>query len=81
MFVSVLADDGKANSNSNLLMADVFWVLKIIMCPEAETYTFIQVKELLQMHENTLLNVFNGTIDKLHKKIDILKEENSEIKK
>ena len=51
------------------------------MCPEAETYTFIQVTELLQMHENTLLNVFNGTIDKLHKKIDILKEENSEIKK
>ena len=47
----------------------------------AETYTFIQVKELLRMHENTLLNVFNSTIDRLGKKIDILKEENSKIKK
>ena len=25
----------------------------------AETYTFSQVKELLQMHENALLNIFN----------------------
>ena len=33
------------------------------------------------MHENTLLNVFNSTIDRLDKKIDILKEENSKIKK
>ena len=46
------------------------------MGPKAETYTFIQVKELLQMHENALLNVFNSTIDRLDKKIDILKEEN-----
>ena len=69
------------NSNLNLLMADVLWVLKIIIGPKAETYTFNQVKELLQMHENTLLNVFNSTIDRLDKKIDILKEENSKIKK
>ena len=33
------------------------------------------------MHENTLLNVFNSTIVRLDKKIDILKEENSKIKK
>ena len=33
------------------------------------------------MHENTLLNVFNSTIDKLEKKIDILKKENSKSKK
>ena len=33
------------------------------------------------MHENTLLNVFNSTIDRLDKKIDISKEENSKIKK
>ena len=33
------------------------------------------------MHENTLLNVFNNTIDSLDKKIAILKEENSKIKK
>ena len=52
-----------------------------MMGPKAETYTFNQVKELLQMHENTLLNVFNSTIDRLDKKIDILKEENSKINK
>ena len=51
------------------------------MGPKAETYAFNQVKELLQMHENTLLNVFNSTIDRLDKKIDILKQENSEIRK
>ena len=33
------------------------------------------------MHENTLLNVFNSGIDRLDKKIDILKEDNSTIKK
>ena len=33
------------------------------------------------MHENTLLIVFNSTIDRLDKKIYILKEENSKIKK
>ena len=33
------------------------------------------------MHKNTLLNVFNSTTDRLNKKIDILKEENSKIKK
>ena len=77
--LDLLDTDNK--SNSNLLMADVFWVLKIIMGQKAETYTFNQVKELLQMHENTLLNVFNSTIDRLDKKIDILKEENSKIKK
>ena len=51
------------------------------MGPKAETYTFNQVKELLQMHENMLLNVLNSTIDRLDKKIVILKEENSKIKK
>ena len=45
------------------------------MGPKAETYTLHQLKELLQMH------VFNSTIERLDKKIDILKEENSEIKK
>ena len=51
------------------------------MGPKVEVYTFNQVTELLQMHENMLLNVFNSTIDRLDKKIDILKEENSKIKK
>ena len=51
------------------------------MGPKAETYTFSQVKELLHMHENMLLNVFNSTIDRLDKKIDIRMEESSKIKK
>ena len=33
------------------------------------------------MHENTLLNMFNSTIDKLDKNIDILKEQNPKNKK
>ena len=55
-------------------------MLKIITGPKVETYTFNQVRELLQMDENTLLNMFNSTIDRLDKKIDILKEDNSKIK-
>ena len=51
------------------------------MIPKAETYIFSQVKKLLQMHENTPSNVFNGTIDRLDKEIDVLKEENSKVKK
>ena len=56
-------------------------MLKIIFGSKAETYTFNQVKELLQMHENTALNVFNSTIDRLDKKNDILNEGNSKINK
>ena len=33
------------------------------------------------MHKNTLLNVLNNTIDRFDKEIDILKEDNSKIKK
>ena len=52
------------------------------MRPKTESYTPNQVKQLLQMHENMLLNVFNSTIDRLDKKKeDILKKENSKIKK
>lgn len=56
-------------------------MVKIRMDPKTETYRFNQVNKLLEMHENTLLNVFNNTIDSLDKKIAILKEENSKIKK
>ena len=48
----------------------------MMMGSKAETDRFNQVKELLQMREKTLLNVFNRTIDGLDKKIVILKEEN-----
>ena len=45
------------------------------MGPKAETDTFSQIKELLQIHENMLSNVFNSTIGRFDRKIDILKEE------
>ena len=51
------------------------------MGAKAETYTFSQVKELLQIHENMLLNVFNNTTDKMNKKIDFLKKKDSKIMK
>ena len=51
------------------------------MDPKTETYRFNQVNKLLEMLANTLLNVFKNTIDSLDKKIAILKEENSKIKK
>ena len=54
-------------------MADMFWALKIIMGPKAETFTTNQVKKLMQIHENMLLNTFNNNIDRLDKKSDILK--------
>ena len=41
------------------------------MGPKTETYTFSQIKELLQMHEKTLLIAL----------FDVLNEENSKIKK
>ena len=40
----------------------------IIMGPKGEDYTLNQVKELLEMHENMLLNVFNSTTDRLNNK-------------
>ena len=51
------------------------------MAQKTEIYTFNQVMQLVHMHENMLLNVFNSTIDSSDKKIDMLKEENSKIKK
>ena len=51
------------------------------MAQKAEIYTFNQVKQLVHMYEYMLLNVFNSTIDSSDKKIDMLKEENSKIKK
>ena len=44
-------------------------MLEIKMGPKAEIHTFSQLKELLQMHGNTRLNLFNSTIDRLDKKI------------
>ena len=48
---------------------------------KAESYSFNQVKVLLQIYENRLLNVLNSTIDRLDKKNDILKEGKSKIEK
>lgn len=46
----------------------MFWVLEVIMSPNAKTYIFSQGKQQLQMYENTLLNAVNSTIDKLDRK-------------
>ena len=51
------------------------------MPPKAETYTYMQIKEIWTTHKDTLLNVFNSTVSRLEKKTDILKEENSSLKK
>ena len=34
------------------------------MPPKAKTYNFSQIKEILKMHKDTFMNVFNNTIDK-----------------
>lgn len=49
-------------------------MLEKIMSPKAETFTTNQVKKLMQIHENMLLNTFNNNIDRLDKKSDILKK-------
>ena len=51
------------------------------MGPKAQTYIFNQVKELLQMYESALLNVFNSTIGRLERKLDMLKKTHSNIEK
>ena len=51
------------------------------MGPKAQTYIFNQVKELLQMYESALLNVFNSTIGRLERKLDMLKKAHSNIEK
>ena len=38
------------------------------MSLKAETHTFNQVKELLQIHENTLLNFFKSTVENWYAK-------------
>lgn len=45
----------------------MFWVLEKIMGPKAETNLFNQVNELLQMHEDKRLNLFDSTTDRLDK--------------
>ena len=51
------------------------------MGPKAQKYIFNQVKKSLKMYKNTLLNVFNSTIGRLEKKVDMLKKEHSSIEK
>ena len=51
------------------------------MGPKAQKFIFNQVKKSLKMYKNTLLNVFNSTIGRLEKKVDMLKKEHSSIEK
>ncbi|XP_065683329.1 uncharacterized protein LOC136096107 [Hydra vulgaris] len=47
----------------------------------AKNFTPSQVKELLDMHENTLLKIFNKCFQKLENDFSIIKEENKYLKK
>lgn len=51
------------------------------MPPKSDTFTFNQVKEVMEKHEETILKFFNATVDRLEKKISNLTEENILIKK
>lgn len=45
------------------------------------TYTFQQIKEIMDQHEETLMKFFNNTVDRLEKKIGDLQYENVQLKK
>ena len=51
------------------------------MGPKPEVFTFVQVRELVKMHEETLMNFFNGAIDRMDAKVSKLIEENTILKK
>ena len=51
------------------------------MPPKGETFTFNQMKEIIQQHEESMLKFFNTTVDRLEKKVSTLTEENYNIKK
>ena len=46
------------------------------MPPKHETYTFNQIKEIIEKNEETIMKFVNSTIERLERKIDNLTEEN-----
>ena len=44
------------------------------------SFTIVQVKEILSIHEKTIMNFFNSTIERLEKKIDNVVMENTNLK-
>ena len=50
------------------------------MGPKSESFTIDQVKDILSMHEKTLIAFFNGTVERLENKIDKVVKENIELK-
>ena len=46
-----------------------------------DVFTFDQVKELMKMHEDTILKVVDSHVVRLERKFDELKEENYDLKK
>ena len=46
----------------------------------AKEISMAQLKDLLDIHENTILKIFNEKIDKLEKKLYGMNEENKELK-
>ena len=51
------------------------------MPPKQEMYTFKQIKEILETNEETMLKFFNATVDRLERKIDLLNDENKDLKR
>ena len=51
------------------------------MPPKGETYTFNQVKEIIEKNEETMMKFFQMTVDRLEKRIDNLQNENANLKR
>ena len=51
------------------------------MPPKQETYSFNQIKEILEMHQETMMKFFNTTVDRLEIKIKYLTEDNIVLKR
>lgn len=45
-----------------------------------KSFSANQVKELLEMHENTIIKFFNSTVERLEKKVDKISAENSDLR-
>ena len=46
----------------------------------AKSFTMAQLKELLDIHENTIIKIFTNRIEALESKITSMQEENKQLK-
>ena len=47
----------------------------------AKSFTITQLKELLDIHENTIIRIFTNRIENLESKITSMQEENKQLKR